>query len=445
MRPLRQAQDRQSRKTQLRTSNVQRRTSHLNAHLLAPLNATLTRLRLTALLTAHLLAPLNATLTRLRLTALLTATLYLLLSVVPVFNRRVLPIQSGATIPPRITKNPHCTNTHHYYILLLSIGVSDIPAEIKPAEPDPVHTGEKEMEYCKNKLFHNRIAFFYEGIQIMNTDGMERRNAVLTIAGSDSGGNAGIQADLRAFHTFGVHGCTVITALTAQNPFEVTGVLTADASFVTQQIDAVIETYDIKALKIGMLCNTAIIEAVADVLISHSRILKVIDPVMIATSGAKLLEDDAIEALQRKLLPRADLITPNLPEAEVLLNRKLSNDDDIVAGANELSTKFGCCVLIKGGHANTATARDLLKTAENTLWLESPYVKDPISTHGTGCSLSAAITAALACGKDLIEAVIEGKAYVYEAIRTAVNIGEYASVLGTPKSLPVNTIKTFHL
>lgn len=279
----------------------------------------------------------------------------------------------------------------------------------------------------------------------MNIEGTERKIAALSIAGSDSGGNAGIQADLRAFRTFGVHGCTAITALTAQNPFEVTGVLTADGDFVREQIEAVIEVYDIKALKTGMLCSADIIEAVADIFTTYNRILKVVDPVMIATSGAKLLEDDAISTLQQELLPRADLITPNLPEAEAILNRKLSTDEDIAAGAKELFEKLGCSVLIKGGHNTASTARDLLHTPDNTIWLESPCVEDPLSTHGTGCSLSAAITASLACGKDLTEAVIEGKAYVYESIKTAVNVGECAAILGTPESLPVDAITTTKL
>ena len=276
----------------------------------------------------------------------------------------------------------------------------------------------------------------------MNTEGMERKIAALTIAGSDSGGNAGIQADLRAFRTFGVHGCTAITALTAQNPFEVTGVLTADGDFVKEQIEAVTEIYDIKALKTGMLCSRDIIEAVADIFTSHSRVLKVVDPVMIATSGAKLLEDDAIDILTEELLPRADLITPNLPEAESILGRELPTDEAIAAGAKELFEKLGCSVLIKGGHSSASTAKDLLHTPENAIWLESPCVEEPLSTHGTGCSLSAAITASLACGKDMTEAVIEGKAYVYESIRTAVNIGECSAVLGTPESLPLDVIKT---
>ncbi|MDA3925555.1 MAG: bifunctional hydroxymethylpyrimidine kinase/phosphomethylpyrimidine kinase [Kiritimatiellae bacterium] len=269
---------------------------------------------------------------------------------------------------------------------------------------------------------------------------MMRKSAVLTIAGSDSGGNAGIQADLRAFHTFGVHGCTAITALTAQNPFSVSGILTADGAFVTEQIDAVIEVYDIRALKTGMLCSADIIEAVADNLTCHNRILKVVDPVMIATSGAKLLEDDAIEQMKNNLLPLASLITPNLPEAETLLGKILDTDLKIADAAKELCDKFGCATLIKGGHNTNATARDLLFDGENMLWFESPVVEDPLSTHGTGCSLSAAITASLAKGRELADAVAEGKAYVYESIRTGINIGECAAVLGTPQTIPVDQI-----
>ena len=264
----------------------------------------------------------------------------------------------------------------------------------------------------------------------------ERVVSALTIAGSDSGGNAGIQADLRAFQRFGVHGCTAVTALTAQNPFGVSAVLSADGEFVTQQIEAVIEVYDIRALKTGMLCTSEIIRAVADTLTCRGRVLKVIDPVMVATSGARLLEPDAVEALQKELLPLADLITPNLPEAEVLLNSTLVSGDAIAEGARKLHGKYGCAVLIKGGHSSRSPARDILYDGRDIYRLESPRVEDPLSTHGTGCSLSAAITASLACGNDLVDAVVEGKAYVYEAIRTAVSVGECAAVLGTPQALP---------
>ncbi len=267
-----------------------------------------------------------------------------------------------------------------------------------------------------------------------------RKVAALTIAGSDSGGNAGIQADLRAFHFFGVHGCTAITALTAQNPFGVNAVLSSDADFITEQIEAVIEVYDIRAVKTGMLCTAEIIEAVADNLTLRTRIPKVVDPVMVATSGAALLEADAVEMLSRCLLPRADLITPNLPEAEALLASSLTTDEAVAEGARTLFDRYGCAVLIKGGHAGDARASDLLFDGESCLRFSVPRIADPVSTHGTGCSLSSAIAAALACGHDLRDAVAEGKAYVYEAIRTAVNVGECASVIGTPLNLPLDQI-----
>lgn len=263
-----------------------------------------------------------------------------------------------------------------------------------------------------------------------------RRVAALTIAGSDSGGNAGIQADLRAFHVFGVHGCTTITALTAQNPYGVSGVLTASGEFVTQQLDATFGTYDIKALKTGMLASAEIIEAVADSLLPQARTPKVVDPVMYASSGVALLQEDAMQALCQKLLPLATLLTPNLPEAEMLLDMPITNHADAVAATRALSDKFGCAVLLKGGHRAGEVAYDLLYDGSAMHQLATPRIEDPLSIHGTGCSLSAAIVASLSCGNTLLEATIEGKAYIYEAIRTAVAVGDTATVLGTPQELP---------
>ena len=268
-----------------------------------------------------------------------------------------------------------------------------------------------------------------------------RRTVALTIAGSDSGGNAGIQADLRAFHVFGVHGCTVLAALTAQNPFGVRGILAANAEFIAMQIDAVLEAYSVNALKTGMLATPDVIEAVADRLLPYGRILKVFDPVMVATSGAKLLQDDAVTCLKEKLLPLATLITPNLPEAEVLTGRAVGTLDEAVAAAKELSGMFGCAVLVKGGHGAWAEAEDILFDGETLFRISTPRIDDPLSTHGTGCSFSAAVTASLACGKSLIDAVADGKAYVYESIRTGVWVGEAAAVLGTPARLPVETVR----
>lgn len=264
--------------------------------------------------------------------------------------------------------------------------------------------------------------------------------AALTIAGSDSGGNAGIQADLRAFHVFGIHGCTVVAALTAQNPFGVRAILTADAEFVGMQLDAVLEAYDIRALKTGMLSSPGVIEALADRLLCQSRIVKVCDPVMVATSGAKLLQDDAIEMLKTRLLPLATLITPNLPETEVLTGKAVATRAEMSDAARSLADAFGCAVLVKGGHGTGVCAEDVLFDGVSLYRFSTPRIDEPLSTHGTGCSLSAAITASLACGKTLSDAVAEGKAYVYEAIRTGVSVGEHAAVLGTPARLPIEKV-----
>lgn len=266
----------------------------------------------------------------------------------------------------------------------------------------------------------------------------------LTIAGSDSGGNAGIQADLRAFHALRVHGCTAIAALTAQNPSGVRGIQLASAAQLGLQLDAILECYAVGAVKTGMLATAELIEVVAEKLARHSRIPVVVDPVMVATSGARLLADDAVSALRGRLLPLATLITPNLPEAEVLMEAKLATEADVVAAARTLAQRYGCGVLIKGGHDAAHPARDILCLRDEAhlaawrLWsLSTPVVAHPRSTHGTGCTLSAAITASLARGRTLRNAVIEGKAFVYEAIRTGRKVGVSAAVLGQPERLPL--------
>ena len=271
--------------------------------------------------------------------------------------------------------------------------------------------------------------------------GQLHQSVALTIAGSDSGGNAGIQADLRAFHVFGVHGCTVLAALTAQNPFGVRAIHTPDAAFVGAQLDAVLEAYDVAALKTGMLSSPEVIETVAERLLLQSRILKVFDPVMVATSGARLLPDEAVERLAVKLLPLATLVTPNLPETEVLTGRTVKTLDEMKEAARALAERLGCAVLVKGGHGAGPAAEDVLFDGSALFRISAPRIADPLSTHGTGCSLSAAIAAALACGKGLLDAVVAGKAYVYEAIRTGVQVGAQATVLGTPASLPVDRVR----
>ncbi len=265
----------------------------------------------------------------------------------------------------------------------------------------------------------------------MRADGT-RQTAALTIAGSDSGGNAGIQADIRAFHVFGVHACTVVTALTAQNPFGVRAVFLPDPEFVGEQLDAVLEVYTIAALKTGMLATAPIIETVAARLTRHPAAGLVVDPVMIATSGARLLRDDAIVAMRERLLPLATLATPNLPEAAAILGRPVESRTAMEDAARAIHDQFGCAVLVKGGHRAGAEAEDVLCDAGGIIWYQTPVVTNPRSTHGTGCSLSAAIAASLACGNDLRRAVADGKAYVYDSIRLAVAVGDRATVLGTP-------------
>lgn len=267
----------------------------------------------------------------------------------------------------------------------------------------------------------------------------------LTVAGSDSGGNAGIQADLRAFHIFGVHGCTVITALTAQNPNAVSGILPVDPAFVTAQMEAVFPVYAVKAVKTGMLFSAAIIRAAAESIGKHKPAHVVADPVMIATSGAKLLNDEAIDTLVSDLFPYVSLITPNLPETGALCGHTPVNSAEMVAAAEELAVRFNTSVLIKGGHDVSETAQDILYTPEGVFGLSSPRIKDPLSTHGTGCSLSAAVTASLACGNPLLEAAVEAKAYVFEAIRCGVLVGENAAVMGMPRRLPLETIRVERL
>ena len=248
----------------------------------------------------------------------------------------------------------------------------------------------------------------------------------LTIAGSDSGGNAGVQADLRAFHTYALHGCTVFAALTAQNPFGVSAIHAIPADFVGAQLDAVLGTYDIRALKTGMLAEPEVIEIVADRLVRHPEIAKVVDPVMVATSGAKLISDAAIETLKARLLPLATLMTPNIPEAESLCGRSASAREL----AKELRERFGCAVLVKGGHGKGPDAVDVLYDGKGFREFTMPRVENPVSTHGTGCSLAAALAAELALGHDLAAAVTGAKRYVHAAISNSYFVGRDCGVLG---------------
>ena len=263
----------------------------------------------------------------------------------------------------------------------------------------------------------------------------------LTIAGSDSGGNAGVQADLRAFHYFGRHGCTVLSALTAQNPFGVGAIYGVPTDFIAAQLDAVLGVYDIGALKTGMLADAEAIETIAGRIGRHPDIAKVIDPVMIATSGARLVSAAALEAAKKLLLPMATVITPNLPEAEMLLGREADESaaaDALRAAelARELHERYGCAVLVKGGHGAGRTAVDVLFDGDTLREYALERIEHPVSAHGTGCSLAAAIAAELAAGKTLADAVQGAKDYVHGAIANSYWVGEGCGVLGLPQHIP---------
>jgi hydroxymethylpyrimidine/phosphomethylpyrimidine kinase len=241
----------------------------------------------------------------------------------------------------------------------------------------------------------------------------------LTIAGSDSSGGAGIQADLKTFAAFGVYGASVITALTAQNTRGVTGIHPVPADFVTAQIDAVFGDLDVKAVKIGMVAQLATIEAIAAGLTRWSPQHIVLDPVMVATSGDRLLPTDAAESLRTKLIPRAALITPNLPEAAALLNEPVAASEADIASQGQRLLAMGCrAVLIKGGHGQGAESIDYLISGSGTAVLAAPRVATK-NTHGTGCSLSSAIAAGLAKGDDLETAVRNAKLWISAAIAAA--------------------------
>jgi hydroxymethylpyrimidine/phosphomethylpyrimidine kinase len=241
----------------------------------------------------------------------------------------------------------------------------------------------------------------------------------VTIAGSDSGGGAGIQADLKTFSALGVYGASVIVALTAQNTKGVSAVLDVPPAFVTAQMDAVFSDLAIGAVKIGMLGNAGVVEAVAAGLARHRHTPVVLDPVMVATSGERLLTPDAVEALRTKLLPLALVVTPNLPEAAALLDApQAATEDNMVRQAERLLAWGAKAVLMKGGHGKGAESADLLVTATATVRFAAARIGTE-NTHGTGCTLAAAIAAGLARGEDLAAAVRAAKDYVTAALAAA--------------------------
>jgi hydroxymethylpyrimidine/phosphomethylpyrimidine kinase len=244
----------------------------------------------------------------------------------------------------------------------------------------------------------------------------------LSIAGSDSGAGAGIQADLKTFASLGVYGLSVITAITAQNTVHVRAVQEVDLDVINAQLDAVAEDFSIGALKTGMLSSAAIIETVAAGIQRHRLSPLVVDPVMIAKSGDRLLREDAVEALRRRLLPLAAVVTPNIPEAEVLAGRPIRTRDDRLVAARAIMELGAHAVVIKGGHSDEDPIVDVLVDASGVREFSAPRIATT-STHGTGCTFSAAISAGLARGLDLQRAVADARDYVSRALASAPGLG----------------------
>ena len=244
---------------------------------------------------------------------------------------------------------------------------------------------------------------------------------VLTVAGSDSGGGAGVQADLKTMLAHGVYGMSVITALTAQNTTGVLAVQEATPDFLAAQFRAVFEDIPPDAVKVGMVSSPALIEVIADALQHYEAQHIVVDPVMVATSGTSLLASDAVQALTQRLLPLAEVITPNLPELAALTGLTVDSREAMEAAARQLQARLGVSVLAKGGHL-AETADDLLLTADGSYWLTAERVQNP-DTHGTGCTLSSAIATNLAKGLSLYEAVRQAKAYLTGALRAGLHLG----------------------
>jgi hydroxymethylpyrimidine/phosphomethylpyrimidine kinase len=247
-------------------------------------------------------------------------------------------------------------------------------------------------------------------------------NTALTIAGSDSGGGAGIQADLKTFAAHGVYGTTAITAVTAQNTLGVTAVVALPADIITAQIEAVASDIGIDAVKTGMLANAAIVEAVAAALDTLELPFVVVDPVMIAKSGDRLLEDDAVAAIKSELLRRAFVVTPNIPEAEVLSGMTIATPADAREAARRIHGLGPGAVIVKGGHLAGPEVIDLIYDGHQFHELRGPRIESR-HTHGTGCTFSAAIAANLALGRSLKESAERAKHYVTRAIRHGLAIG----------------------
>lgn len=244
---------------------------------------------------------------------------------------------------------------------------------------------------------------------------------VLTIAGSDSGGGAGIQADLKTMLANGVYGMSVITALTAQNTLGVDGIYAVTPEFVGMQLDSVFRDLRPDAVKIGMVYSADIVREIAKKIKAYSAVNIVVDPVMVSTGGSRLISDEAVNVMKENLFALADVITPNIPEAEILSGLSIHSEADMVKAAEIICNMYSCACLLKGGHQVNA-ANDLLYCNGNAKWFRGQRINNP-NTHGTGCTLSSAIASNLAKGSTLSEAVSEAKEYLTGALKAMLDLG----------------------
>lgn len=244
----------------------------------------------------------------------------------------------------------------------------------------------------------------------------------LSIAGSDSSGGAGIQADLKTMTMNGVFAMSAITALTAQNTTGVTGIFEVTPDFLRQQIDAVFADIRPDAVKIGMVAASPLIETIAEELKAYKAENIVVDPVMVATSGARLIAEEAIDTLKKKLLPIATLVTPNIPEAEILAQMTIESEEEMIKAAQSISEAYHCAVLCKGGHSIN-DANDLLYSDGKARWFKGKRIDNP-NTHGTGCTLSSAVASNLAKGFSMEESVQRAKDYISRALDAMLNLGQ---------------------
>ncbi len=269
---------------------------------------------------------------------------------------------------------------------------------------------------------------------------MRKMRTALTIAGSDSSGGAGIQADIKTMTANGVFAMSAITALTAQNTTGVAGIMEASPEFLKQQIDCIFTDIRPDAVKIGMVSSAELIIAIAEKLAEYQAENIVVDPVMVATSGAKLISDDAIDTLKERLLPMADILTPNIPESEVLSGMEIRTEEDMIKAAEKISENYHCAVLLKGGH-QLNDANDLLYRKGSYRWFYGKRIDNP-NTHGTGCTLSSAIASNLAKGFDMDTSVERAKAYISGALGAMLDLGKGSGPMNHAFDITGEYVKT---